>query len=96
MRLSVGRLSERFGELPQVVLLRYGGRDVQELFAYRMNESDAAGMQRDAAVAVRARGAVLQVAADRAADLRQLRPDLVVATGQQLDFEQVVMRTAAQ
>lgn len=55
-----------------------------------MDELDRAGMQRDAAVAVRARGSVLQIAADRASYLRQLGSYLVVSSGEQLDFEQPV------
>lgn len=79
-----------FEIFPQVILRRYRRRDEDRAAADRMDELDRAGMQRDAAVAVRARGSVLQIAADRASYLRQLGPYLVVSSGKQLDFEQPV------
>lgn len=54
--LLPGGLFEIF---PQVILRRYRRRDEDRAAADRMDEFDRPGMQRDAAVAVRARGSVL-------------------------------------
>ena len=47
-------------------------------------------MEGDAAVGVGAGGAVLEVALDGAADGRQLRPDLMFASGDQVHLEQPI------
>ncbi len=86
--------SEVFEIGPQVVARRHGSRDRERLATHRVLELHAARVERDAAAGLRAPGAVFQVAADRAADLRQLRPDLVVASREQLDLDERVVRPA--
>ena len=53
-------------------------------------EGDVAGVEADAAVGVRAGGAVFEVAFDGAADGGELAADLMMAAGEELDFDQMV------
>lgn len=85
-----------FEVAPQVVARRHGGRHDELLVTHRMLEGDAPRVERDAAVGIRAAGAVLQVAANRAADFGKLRPNLVVAARQQLDFDERIMGPPAE
>lgn len=55
-----------------------------------MHECDAAGMQTDASVWIRARRAILEVAFDRAAEIGQLAADLMVAAGEKFDFHKPI------
>ena len=61
-----------------------------------MREFDRPRVERDAAVGVRAAGAVFQVALDRAADLRELGADLVVAARKQFDLDERVVGRGAE
>lgn len=67
-----------------------GGLDVDGLAADGVDEVDAACEQRDAAVGVAALVAVLEVAADGAAYGGELDAYLVLAAGEELDFEEAV------
>ena len=67
-----------------------GSRDVDFVAAHGMGEADAVSLKRNAAVGVAARSTVLEVALDGAADGRQLRPDLVLAAGNQIHLQQPV------
>jgi len=55
-----------------------------------MNEGHLPGMQVDAPAGVRPRRPVFQIALDMAPDGRKLGPDLMVAAGLQLDFQEVI------
>ena len=64
--------------------------------AHGMLEFDAPRVERNAAPGQRTPGAVFQVAADRAPDLRQLGAYLVVAPRQQLHLHERIVRPRAQ
>ena len=55
-----------------------------------MDEADGAGVEGDAAVGIGAGGAILEVALDGTADVGELAADLVVTTGEEFHFHQVV------
>ena len=55
-----------------------------------MCEGYAAGMEGDAAVRVRARRTVFEVALDRAAEVGELAADLVVASGEKFHLNEPV------
>ena len=61
-----------------------------------MDEIDTVRMERNASVGIRTAGPVFQVALNRTADLRELRPDLMVAPRQQIDLHQRITSTRPQ
>ena len=55
-----------------------------------MDQGDAVRLEADAAVGIRTRRAVLEVALDRAAHVGELAADLVVPAGQQFHFDEMI------
>ena len=55
-----------------------------------MHEDGAVGVKADAAVGVGTGCPILEVAFDRAAHMRELAADLVMPSGEEFDFEQMV------
>ena len=60
-------------------------------FRHRMDKTNAARMQADAAIRIAARGTIFQVTFYRAADFGQLTTDLMMAPGLQIHFQQIIM-----
>ena len=69
---------------------RSGSRNGDGLVAYRMVKLESEGMQGDAAVGVGTGGIIFEVAFDGTPQVGQLATDLMVATGVELYFEQIV------
>ena len=75
--------------LPQIVL-RHRSGDVYPFSADRMREFYASRHKRYASVGIASLVAIFEVAFYRTAYGRQLHSDLVLAAGEQIDFEQMV------
>ena len=67
-----------------------GSGDVDFLAAHWVGEAYAVGLQRDAPVGIAAGSAIFEIPLDGAADGRQLRPDLVFASRDQVHLKQPV------
>ncbi len=69
---------------------RIRGQHFHLLFFNRMNKGDATGMQTDAPVWIAPPGPIFPVPLYNTANTGQLGPDLVMTSGLQLDFKQVI------
>lgn len=76
--------------VPQRIVGR-GSCNHHRLLSHRMDEFHSPGMEVDASVGIGTRESVLKVPFDVDANFCQLRPDLVVTSGQQLNLQQVVV-----
>ena len=63
--------------------------DHDSFLFYRMNKLNPPRMQVNGTIRIGSWKAIFQVTFYRAADMRKLRPDLMVAAGEQFNFEQV-------
>lgn len=68
-------------ELLPETLLRDGGDEVEPFPRDGMGEGDASGEETDAGVGIATRGAVLEIASDRATQGSELATDLMVSAG---------------
>ena len=75
---------------PQVVVRWGRGGDGNHLLADRVLESEGPGMQADATVRVGTGKTVFQVSFDGATDFGKLATDLVVPSGVEDDFQQII------
>ena len=66
-------------------------RHADILFRHRVDESDIAGKQADAAIGVAAFGPVFQVALDRTTDSGELHPDLMLSACEKFHLDEVIV-----